>query len=699
MSLDTRNGFAFLEARAGNVSVESLGRSFSGLSAHTGMKVRPSTNGDLPSILQLSPGQSIYVGKSTLSLVPEEHSTLVDSSGLTDSDLESHSLQVSQHSTPHRTVKVGSTVMETPMPHQNHESDISTPILDQVTGQAISGREDSKKWLESLLEREVMRTVRDASERRRSGSQPELRKKDNHMYDAAIDESDRSNPQAKVKTEYDDTADATIAKISGEAVVDLEDLEMSRAESGSQNPETSVPLPLNSSMHHAGGPGGLGDSRILEQLIPLSRLSPDEGLINSSTSPKLAMSKHDPSCVVRVQPERPETSDQSPSAQATADSSPQPDDDLDDTPVRKKARAAKISQDASNEDSPNSLQEEIAIKRGNYAPLNHPHFLDQASITFPAPSIDTESRIQPEPGFLIPSAGSRHVSPKTDLGSRPHRANRPRKKSTSKLTEPSPQTPVSVRSPVTSSPSSLVDPSSLTRNTRSTARDENNSPLSKDGGKCIVFASSSSAGDSKPFLKFLSSKGVKKVKSVHDCTILCVGNELKKTSKLILAVLLGKDIVTDSWVTDSVKGDSLLGVVPYMARHPEKEADWGISLDEAIWRGKNGLKVLQDQNVLFTPSAKKELGKTGFDELMEIARCAGAKSVSAALPKKNSGEKARTIVVGTQDKAEMAELRRLGCRVYVKDIISLSILRGKLDLDSDEFLIKEQEKESRKRKR
>lgn len=237
------------------------------------------------------------------------------------------------------------------------------------------------------------------------------------------------------------------------------------------------------------------------------------------------------------------------------------------------------------------------------------------------------------------------------------------------------------------------------RSTRSTVRDEHNGSSSPNASIRIVFASSSSAGDSKPFLKFLSSKGVKKVQSMHDCTVLCVGKELKKTSKLILAVLLGKDIITDSWVTDSVKRDDLLSVEDYSARDLTKEAEWGISLDKAIDRGKRGFKVLQDQTIVFTPSVKKELGRNGFDELKEIVKCAGARGVSSALPKKTPEETSSTLVVATHDSTEVAELQALGWRAYAKDIISLSILRGKLDLGSDEFLIKEQKKESRKRKR
>ena len=150
----------------------------------------------------------------------------------------------------------------------------------------------------------------------------------------------------------------------------------------------------------------------------------------------------------------------------------------------------------------------------------------------------------------------------------------------------------------------------------------------------------------------------------------------------------------------SYLGNTDSGFIIQMPRDPKTEGDWGISLDQAIYRGKEGLKVLQNQTILFTPSAKKELGKKGFDELREIVKSAGAKDVSSALPKTAPEEtSSSTIVVAKQGSTEVAELQKLGWRVYVKDMISLSILRGKLDLESDEFLIEGQKEESKKRKR
>lgn len=674
------------------------------------MKVRPIAKGNLPSALQLLPGQSFYLGKTTLSLVPEEHSELpIHSSGLPDSNFESYNIQVSQISTPQRTARAGSTVMETPMPHRDHESEGSTPIIDQITGHAISGRKDSKKWPASPLKREVMRTVRDASELDSSSSQPELRKEDELMAEVAVNENRRLLPQAEAKIE-DDMADATIAKPLEECVVDLEDPGTARVGLESGYLETSESLPLKSHVHREGEPRGPGDSRSPERLGPLSpsgvRVSPEEVPRTSSHSPVLPRSKRLPAFVEQVQSERRhESSHQSHFLQTSSDSSAQREDDLDGPPARKKAKIATDPGGSLVGESQDSRQDEvISVPRGIPAPSNHPISIDQTSSTLQTPSNDrrplSESARQPNRKSLTSLPGSKHTTSTKLSDSRPHSGDRVPLESSFNSAESKLQTQLSDRNTVSASPSKSVEPNSSMRSTRSTARDEQSSSSSREAGIRIVFASSSSAGDSKPFLKFLSSKGVKKVKSVPDCTVLCVGKELKKTSKVILAVLLGKDIVTDSWIIDSVKGNDLLSIVPYIARDAKKEADWGISLEQSIYRGKKGVKVLQDYTIHFTPSVKKELGKNGFDELKEIAKCAGARSVFSFLPKKSPDETPSTVVVATDDNNEVAELQKLGWKAYVKDIISLSVLRGKLDLESDEFLIKEQKKvSSRKRKR
>lgn len=110
-----------------------------------------------------------------------------------------------------------------------------------------------------------------------------------------------------------------------------------------------------------------------------------------------------------------------------------------------------------------------------------------------------------------------------------------------------------------------------------------------------------------------------------------------------------------------MKANDLLSVVGYLPRDPKKEAEWGISLDEAIYRGRTtGLQIFKGQTIIFTPSSKKELDKRGFDELKKIVKCAGAKDVSSTLPKKSPEETPSTIIIKTHDSTEMAELQKLG---------------------------------------
>ena len=84
------------------------------------------------------------------------------------------------------------------------------------------------------------------------------------------------------------------------------------------------------------------------------------------------------------------------------------------------------------------------------------------------------------------------------------------------------------------------------------------------------------------------------MQTVRECTVLCVGKgELKKTSKFILAVMLGKEFVTN-WVIDSVKQGELQSTEQYLTRDPAREEVWGDSLKEAVERETQGIKAFQD---------------------------------------------------------------------------------------------------------
>lgn len=357
-------------------------------------------------------------------------------------------------------------------------------------------------------------------------SQPEFRKEDEPMADAAINEPDRSSSQPEVKTE-DDMAYATPTKPLEQDVVDLEDAEIAGADLESECLEKSeLLLSIKSQVHPEGDPGGPCRSHTLQQSTPLSsplmRVRPTRGPGASSHSPVLA--GPNPS-VAREQPEEGlEVSDQSPILQAFSDSSPQMDVYLDDTRDRKKAKTATVFHEASIDESQDSVQNEvISVKRGTPAPRASSVTADQTSLAVPTLT-RSRSRSAKTPKQKTP-AHSKYDSPVIEPDSRSRPAHQPPLESSVNSTGPNPQTSLFDRKTTLSSRFNSVEPDSSMRGTRSTAREEHNSSSSMDAGTRIVFASSSSAGDSKPFFRFLSKKGVKKVQSVHDCTVLCIGRE------------------------------------------------------------------------------------------------------------------------------------------------------------------------------
>jgi len=249
-----------------------------------------------------------------------------------------------------------------------------------------------------------------------------------------------------------------------------------------------------------------------------------------------------------------------------------------------------------------------------------------------------------------------------------------------------------------------VEPTSSSRSTRSNPREGSSSLSFTRSDIRVMFASSTSIDKSPQFMKFLQKQGVKTVKSMAECTILCVGKgaELKKTSNLILAAASGKPIITDEWISRSAAKGELLDFHAFFAKDPKREAEWGTTLSEAIARGKQGVKPLLGYTVYFTPSAKQELGKKGFSDMKEIAVHAGADCIKANVPRKSS-ESPMSMVIAANDDNELPTLEERFWKAYSKEIITLSVLRGCLDLESAEFLVSikavNQNGKGRKRKR
>lgn len=198
----------------------------------------------------------------------------------------------------------------------------------------------------------------------------------------------------------------------------------------------------------------------------------------------------------------------------------------------------------------------------------------------------------------------------------------------------------------------------------------------------VLFSSNSTVDEEPHLMAFFAGQGGKQVKTVKECTVLCVGpGELKKTGKLLLAVVSGTDIVRDKWLVDSAEQHRLLDLKSYSAEDPDREVQWGTKLADAIARGKAGTKPFADSTIYFTPALKKELGG-GFLELKDVALLAGATAVHARLPPKGAGPQADIVVLASSHDKDAPALAEAGWVCYGKDVISMSVLQGRLNTES-----------------
>lgn len=293
----------------------------------------------------------------------------------------------------------------------------------------------------------------------------------------------------------------------------------------------------------------------------------------------------------------------------------------------------------------------------------------------------------------------KRVSPETNSSSNSKNSAKKRKlqdtqesmESTIRLSAPSSQrkdrsAPTSLKEDEENSAAS-IDLSLSTRSHTATEDPEIN-VLSYSGPPPTILFSSNTTVDDKPHLmSFLHRHGGRKVNAIKDCNFLCVGSgELRKTSKLLLAVAFGKDIVRDKWLIDSARKGHLLSPAFYVAEDAEREAEWGVKLKDSIARGKAGLEPFAGWTIYFTPTLKKELGN-GFVELKELALLVGAKAVYAKIPK-GAQDSSETLVLASEDDKDAAILEKAGWRCHSKDIISLGVLRGQFDPGSEDFTLK-----------
>ena len=569
---DTRNGIVRLEALASNVCVQSLGYGFDGQSAHSGIRLEPSTPPAVRSLLQLRPGEGFYIGKGTFDLVPAGHENfMVSSSGPSPASYESQVSRIDQPSAllSSPSCRGSSVVPECPQVKPASPA----PILENVAEDAMIGEGDGQ----------------DLPKDRSKQSLP-----------GAIGDGSRQAIAQRLED------DAQLGSSPPGQVLRASSNEPDRPRGESAELQSREPAMLHTSPHKPTHLEQIEDES--EHHTAPSPVRPAQVCVGAPSSPANLLDPSDP--IPRTLTTEAVTVEEQPIPSSRA------------------------------EDSQDSLMGTIRF-------------------------------VQQPPNNRAQSTKSRAKGRTTSICQ---------------------------ETPHSSGPS--VELASSMRSTRSVVRQDLSQLDVSDDSIRILFSNSTAVGNSTAFMKFLSQQGIERVQSVSQCTVLCVGKgELKRTSKLIMAIMLGKEVITDDWVTESARYHKLQSIEEYLAQDPAREHEWGLNIRDAIDRGKQGLEILQDWTVIFTASAKKEVGKSGFSDLKEIATYAGAKSVSTTLPKKSPEELPFTLVIGTVKDVDTPALVNWKC--YTRDIIGLSVLRGRLEIDSEEFLTQkpEQEKGSRKRKR
>ena len=223
--------------------------------------------------------------------------------------------------------------------------------------------------------------------------------------------------------------------------------------------------------------------------------------------------------------------------------------------------------------------------------------------------------------------------------------------------------------------------------------DEKSTPsYNVDQGPPRVMFSNSSIRDRPKILEALNGmiKGTTESTSPSKFDMLVVGqNELKRTSKLLVAIAASKPVVTDAWVTASVKQGSLQPVEKF---YPQKQLSWGYN--PANFADRSNL--FDGKTIHVTPALRKFWGPNGFRDIETLGRTMGAERVVTKKVKGNEDEE--TVFLGMEEDDEDCEaLLEEDNTCYTKDLLPYAALRGRVDLNHDEFQIGRQQTKATKR--
>lgn len=232
------------------------------------------------------------------------------------------------------------------------------------------------------------------------------------------------------------------------------------------------------------------------------------------------------------------------------------------------------------------------------------------------------------------------------------------------------------------SPLSLQSTPSLSKSNRPTSFKAYKGPALK-----VLVSGSTTVDGKKNAMASFRSFGGSVTKSIKNADVLCVSSgALKKTTKLVMAIALGKYVVDERWLDESHRKRTLLDPVTFIPKDSEHECEWGFDLKAAIVRGRSGLgSLLGATSFYFTRQLKSDLG-ANFKDFCKIAEVLGAEDMGINLPR-NGSTGGTVLVIGVDNDPQAPILRGLGARLHEKDLLVMGVLRGRIDLESNDFVI------------
>ena len=235
-------------------------------------------------------------------------------------------------------------------------------------------------------------------------------------------------------------------------------------------------------------------------------------------------------------------------------------------------------------------------------------------------------------------------------------------------------------------PSPVPDSARSTRSHRSHSAAEPPSG-SSERSPVMYFASNTKIDENHKTMKAFYDLGGKKAKSIGDADMLCVvDGQLKKSEAFLVAIAQGADIVTEEWVIEAHRIKKFPDRSKFMPNAKAHEQAWGFRLNEAIQRGKKGLTgLLSGTTVYITAQFKTDMGNTCYQGIKNVATALGAEAVKPV--PKNGRTVQKALAIGVAEDIGACEVGRLGMRIYDKELLTSAVLKGHLDLDSNEYSI------------